>query len=61
MAFGAGGLAPPVMPAQRHDGQDHAILAARHELYIKARALNPARGCVVQANGTSVSDEALAA
>jgi len=32
-----------VTPAQRHHGQDHAILAARHELYLKARALNPAR------------------
>ena len=32
-----------VSPAQRHDGHDHAILAARHTLYTKARALNPAR------------------
>ena len=30
-------------PAQRHEGQDQAILAARHELYTKARELNPAR------------------
>ena len=32
-----------VSPAQRHDGEDHAILAARHALYTEARALNPAR------------------
>jgi len=32
-----------VSPAQRHAGDDHAILAARHELYVQARALNPAR------------------
>jgi transposase InsO family protein len=32
-----------VTPAQRHSGQDEAILAARHELYLKARERNPAR------------------
>jgi putative transposase len=32
-----------VSPAQRHDGDDHAILAARHILYTRARKLNPAR------------------
>src|ERR1035437_9723457 len=32
-----------VSPAQRHAGDDHAILAARHALYINARNLNPAR------------------
>jgi transposase InsO family protein len=32
-----------VSPAQRHAGDDHAILAARHDLYLKARELNPAR------------------
>jgi transposase InsO family protein len=32
-----------VSPAQRHAGGDHAILAARHELYIRAREINPAR------------------
>ena len=32
-----------VSPAQRHTGEDHAILAARHELYLQARALKPAR------------------
>ncbi len=32
-----------VSPAQRHAGEDHAILAARHTLYLRARELNPAR------------------
>ena len=32
-----------VSPAQRHTGDDHAILADRHALYIKARERNPAR------------------
>jgi len=32
-----------VSPAQRHAGDDHAILAARHGLYLQARELNPAR------------------
>ena len=32
-----------VSPAQRHEGQDQVILAARHALYTKAHALNPAR------------------
>lgn len=32
-----------VSPAQRHEGRDHAILAARHILYTRARELNPAR------------------
>ncbi len=32
-----------VSPAERHDGRDHAILAARHVLYLKARERNPAR------------------
>lgn len=27
---------------QRHSGEDHAILAARHALYTEARARNPA-------------------
>ena len=30
-------------PAQRHAGEDHAILVARHALYLQSRALNPAR------------------
>ena len=32
-----------VSPAQRHAGEDHAILAARHALYTKAREQKPAR------------------
>ena len=32
-----------VTPAQRHAGQDHAILAARHDLYQRARQIAPAR------------------
>ncbi len=32
-----------VSPAQRHAGEDHTILAARHALYRSARELNPAR------------------
>ena len=32
-----------VSPAQRHAGDDHAILAARHDLYRNARETNPAR------------------
>lgn len=32
-----------VSPAQRHAGDDHAILAARHALYAQARERNPAR------------------
>jgi putative transposase len=32
-----------VSPAQRHAGEDHAILAARHALYQRARELQPAR------------------
>lgn len=30
-------------PAQRHAGNDAAILEARHKLYVQARARNPAR------------------
>jgi putative transposase len=32
-----------VTPEQRHSGQDKAILAARHELYLKAKQRHPAR------------------
>ncbi len=32
-----------VTPAQRHAGEDHIVLAARHEVYICARAANPRR------------------
>ncbi len=32
-----------VSPAQRHAGEDHAMLAARHALYLQARKRHPAR------------------
>jgi transposase InsO family protein len=32
-----------VSPQQRHAGEDHAILAARHALYTEAKELHPAR------------------
>jgi putative transposase len=32
-----------VTPAQRHAGEDRDILAARHELYLKAKQSNPNR------------------
>jgi hypothetical protein len=32
-----------VSPTQRHAGQDHEILAARHHLYLTAQAANPRR------------------
>ena len=32
-----------VSPQQRHAGEDQAILAARHALYIQARDAHPAR------------------
>jgi hypothetical protein len=32
-----------VSPAQRHAGDDVAILAARHQLYLQARERNPSR------------------
>ena len=32
-----------VSPQQRHTGEDHAILSARHALYTEARERNPAR------------------
>lgn len=32
-----------VSPAQRHAGEDHAILAARHALSLQAQQRNPAR------------------
>jgi transposase InsO family protein len=32
-----------VTPAQRHAGEDHALLAARHALYTRAREQNPRR------------------
>ena len=32
-----------VTPAQRHRGEDHALLAKRHGLYKAAKARNPTR------------------
>ena len=32
-----------VSPAQRHAGEDRPILAARHDLYTRAKAANPHR------------------
>jgi putative transposase len=32
-----------VSPAERHEGQDHNILARRHRLYLEAREANPRR------------------
>ena len=32
-----------VSPQQRHAGEDHAILAARHALYTQAKERHPAR------------------
>ena len=43
-----------VTPAQRHAGEDHAILQARHELYQRARALHPARWSGATRNWTPV-------
>lgn len=39
-----------VSPAQRHAGDDQAILAARHDLYLQARERNPARWSGVTRN-----------
>jgi len=44
-----------VSPAQRHAGEDHAILAARHALYIQARDLNPARWSGATRNWSPIS------
>jgi transposase InsO family protein len=33
-----------VSPSQRHDGEDHEILTARHAAYLAARNANPRRG-----------------
>jgi len=48
-----------VTPAQRHVGEDHAILAARHELYTKERAENPRRWSRHTRNWTPVGAVAL--
>ena len=43
-----------VSPAQRHRGEDTAILAARHELYLQARDRNPRRWSGATRNWTPV-------
>ena len=43
-----------VSPAQRHAGEDQAILAARQVLYTSARDLNPARWSGKTRNWTPV-------
>ncbi len=43
-----------VSPAQRHAGDDIAILAARHELYVKARERNPRRWSGATRNWTPI-------
>ena len=43
-----------VSPAQRHAGDDKAILAARHELYCQARQRNPRRWSGATRNWTPV-------
>ena len=44
-----------VTPAQRHAGQDRALLAARHELYQQARHSNPRRWSGQTRNWTPVA------
>jgi hypothetical protein len=44
-----------VTPAQRHAGQDHAILGARHALYLRARERNPRRWSRQTRNWTPVA------
>jgi transposase InsO family protein len=44
-----------VSPAQRHAGEDRAILAARHALYVRSRALNPARWSGATRNWTPIA------
>lgn len=43
-----------VSPAQRHEGRDHAILAARHELYLQARQRHPGRWSGATRNWTPI-------
>lgn len=43
-----------VTTGQRHCGTDQAILAARHELYIRARERNPARWTGTTRNWTPI-------
>jgi transposase InsO family protein len=44
-----------VSPAQRHDGHDHAILAARHALYLQARERHPRRWSGATRNWTPIA------
>lgn len=48
-----------VSPAQRHAGEDHAILAARHALYLQARNRNPRRWSGNTRNWTPIGAVAL--
>ena len=43
-----------VSPAQRHAGEDAAILAARHEVYLQARERNPRRWSGATRNWTPI-------
>jgi hypothetical protein len=43
-----------VSPAQRHAGEDQAILAARHNLYLEARRRHPARWSTTTRNWAPV-------
>jgi len=44
-----------VSPAQRHAGEDHAILQARHEVYEAARTRNPRRWTRATRNWTPIT------
>ena len=48
-----------VSPAQRHDGQDQAILAACHVLYTEARERNPTRWSRATRNWAPIGPVAL--
>ena len=43
-----------VSPAQRHAGDDHVILDARHAVYLAARQRNPARWSGATRNWTPI-------
>ena len=48
-----------VTPTQRHAGEDQAILAARHELYVTARERHPRRWSRQTRNWTAQKTVAL--
>lgn len=48
-----------VSPAQRHTGEDKAILAARHEVYLRARERAPGRWTGKTRNWTPIGSVAL--